>query len=168
MPARISSAITQNAPRRLSRALIPRGFSISKKRKRTNDSSASHTLPAGAASRGIHTPTISSITTRLGSSPQQGISRAVAHVPNAVKTTTAPSVTQKSVPEETTAESANHNNTASKAPAVPGPHGQKPLPKPVPMNVGNIGVLFIYWFVPLFQYMRCLLSLLTLTSPECG
>lgn len=71
MPARISSAITQKAPRRRSRARIPNGLTISKNRKRTNASAAKSQWPAGHTMSGIQTPTISSTTTREGSSPQK-------------------------------------------------------------------------------------------------
>jgi hypothetical protein len=40
-------------------------------------------------------------------------------------------------------ERADHIAVANKAPAVPGPHGQKPLPNPEPIIIGNSGALFI-------------------------
>ena len=47
---------------------------------------AYHTCPAGAASKAIHTPTISSTTTREGSSPQDASRRLAAQIPASVNT----------------------------------------------------------------------------------
>ena len=80
----MSSAITPIPPGNRSICLTPKGLAMSKKRNRTNDAKAYQRLPAGAAMRGIHTPTISSTTTRRGSSPQKGITLLVAHTPNTV------------------------------------------------------------------------------------
>lgn len=70
IPASKSSAITQKAPCLRSRVRMPNGFTMSKKRNSSNASTACFQLLA--MSSGIHTPTISSTTTLLGSSPQKG------------------------------------------------------------------------------------------------
>lgn len=141
----MSSAITKNAPSCLSSFLMPRGFNMSKKRKSTNDASASHSDCDGTASNGIHTPTISSTTTFFGSEPQKGSRHFVAHVPRIVKTTMAQSVIANRTVEVSRKERAYHKSMPNNAPAVPGPHGQNPLPKPVPIIVGKSGNLFIQW-----------------------
>lgn len=83
----MSSAITQKPPCRLSNCRIPNGFKISKKRNKPNAPNANHKLLVGDMSNGIHTPTISSMTTRLGSGPQKGSNWFVAHVPMIVPRT---------------------------------------------------------------------------------
>lgn len=122
---------------------MPSGLSMSKKRKSTNEASASHMSDAGTASSGIHTPTISSMTTFLGSDPQNGERRFVAHVPNMVKIIMHERVVAKRNVELCTKERAYHISMPVNAPAVPGPHGQNPLPKPVPIIVGKSGSFFI-------------------------
>lgn len=118
---------------------MPRGLSMSKKRKSIKDANAYLMSHAGDIMRGIHTPTISSMTTRLGSSPQKGISLLVAHVPMIVKIIEADKVSAISILEDTKSPAAYHSIVARSAPAVPGPQGQKPLPKPVPIITGNKG-----------------------------
>ena len=49
-------------------------------------------------------------------------------------------------------DSANQPIKATMLPAVPGPHGQKPLPNPVPINIGMSGgrlseILFLLFIV---------------------
>lgn len=89
----MSSAITPMPPGNRSIFRMPKGFAMSKKRNNTNDAKAYQMLPAGAAISGIQTPTISSTTTRLGSSPQKGITLFVAQMPNMVNNSVKMTVT---------------------------------------------------------------------------
>lgn len=52
-------------------------------------------------------------------------------------------VMKNNVHGTSTACKANHINVATMAPIVPGPHGQKPAPNPVPIIVGNSGNFLI-------------------------
>ena len=137
MPASRSSAMTQNAPWRRSSDRMPSGFTMSKKRNSTSAASACCQLVA--TSSGVHTPIISSITTRLGSSPQKGMSWWVAHVPSSVKMRISAKVEKISAVGERIKESPSHIAVARIAPAVPGPHGQNPAPNPVAMTTGSTG-----------------------------
>lgn len=83
----MSSAMTPIPPGKRSICRMPKGFAMSKKRNKTNDASAYQMLPTGAAIKGIHTPTISSTTTRRGSSPQKGIILLVDQMPSKVNNT---------------------------------------------------------------------------------
>ncbi len=119
----MSSAITQKPPCLLSNERIPKGFSMSKKRKRTNANNACHESQV-QASRGIHTPIISSMTTFFGSSPHSGSSLSVATVPMTVATIMAASVTHCRFCAVMKFPHNAHITTATAAPAVPGPQGQ--------------------------------------------
>ena len=116
---------------------IPNGLKMSNRRKRAKAPNAYHTFPDGAANNAIHTPTISSTTTREGSSPQQGSRRLVAHIPITVKTRTRTTVSHIRHISETMKDNPNQISAASKAPAVPGAKGEKPEPKPVPTRTGK-------------------------------
>ena len=67
----------------------------------------------------------------------------MAHVPRAVKTITEARVVPNKATGDRYKERADHIAVANKSPAVPGPHGQKPLPNPEPIIIGNSGALFI-------------------------
>ncbi len=136
MPARMSSAITQNPPWRLSRVLIPSGFRISKNLKSTKEA-ATYRQSTGQTISGIHTPIISSITTRLGSSPQMRFNWSVLHEPIIVEKRIAVMVIHINAVVETKQLHISHITTASKAPIVPGPQGQYPIPNPVAQNAQN-------------------------------
>lgn len=106
---------------------------------------ANHIFPAGEIKSGNATPTISSITTLLGSSPQYGSNLLAAHVPRIVNTMQKTIVPKVNWYKETFNEATNQTIVAANAPAVPGPHGQKPHPKPVPIITGNNGGRFIFF-----------------------
>lgn len=142
-PAKISSAITKNAPFLLSSHFIPNGFIMSKSRNKTKDNAINHKSVTGVATNGIHTPMISSITILLGSSPQKGIRHLVAHVPKIVNNIILVIVKYGSMHDDTQHDKVYQLSTPNNAPALPGPHGQKPIPNPVPINVGKIGSLSI-------------------------
>jgi hypothetical protein len=67
----------------------------------------------------------------------------VAQVPSAVNTTISVSVVKKRLVGDSRYERANHIAVASTAPAVPGPHGQKPAPNPVARTTASIELRFI-------------------------
>ncbi len=136
MPASISSAITQKPPWRLSSDLMPRGFRISKNLKSTKEATT-YRQSTGQAISGIHTPIISSITTRLGSSPQIRFNWSVHHEPITVENRIAAMVIHINAVVETKQLHISHITTASKAPIVPGPQGQYPTPNPVAQNAQN-------------------------------
>ena len=77
-----------------------------------------------AKSKGVHTPIISSTTTRLGSSPQYGCNLAVAQVPRMVNSMMAVRVSQNTEIGVKSSVAPIHMIVASIAPAVPGPQGQ--------------------------------------------
>ena len=112
---------------------------MSKNLKRTKDAATYQPLSVGTASSGIHIPIISSMTTRLGSSPQNGSNWLAAQVPTAVNKTMRVNVVKNKVVGLNVTAIASHRIVARKAPAVPGPHGQNPLPKPVPIITANSG-----------------------------
>ena len=90
-----------------------------------------HKLPAGAAKSGIQTPTISSTTTREGSSPQIGSTAFAERMPAIVKIPINNAVIIRSRVGDTAHDNASQISVANKAPAVPGANGEKPEPKPV-------------------------------------
>lgn len=139
MPPKISSPITQKAPFMRSSFFMPRGFTMSKNRNNTRAVNAQPHARGFTTASGIHTPTISSTTTREGSSPQNGCKRFVAHVPSIVNTITSAKVTADSTKDGSQRLSSPQTIVAKTLPAVPGPHGQKPLPNPVPISIGKKG-----------------------------
>ena len=139
----MSSIITPHPPGSFSILRIPKGLRISKKRKSTKAARPYHTCPAGAASRLIHTPTISSTTTREGSSPQAGSRRSAAQTPAKVKTSIKATVIHNNATPDRRNDRRYHTKAASNAPAVPGATGEKPEPNPVPISIGRKGGLSI-------------------------
>ena len=71
-PAKTSSIMTPTPPFRLSIRRMPNGLAISKMRNKAKAAITyqNHLSSLGTANNGLHTPTISSTTTREGSSPQ--------------------------------------------------------------------------------------------------
>ena len=100
-----------------------------------NAAKAYHKLPAGAANSGIQTPTISSTTTREGSSPQMGSTAFADRMPAIVKIPISNAVIISSWVEDIVQDNTSQINVANKAPAVPGANGEKPEPKPVAMII---------------------------------
>lgn len=127
----MSSIIIPTPPLKLSILRIPNGLKMSNRRNSTNAADAYHRLPAGAAKSGIQTPTISSITTREGSSPQIGSTAFAERMPAIVKIPISKAVMIRSRVGDTAQDNASQISVASKAPAVPGAIGEKPEPKPV-------------------------------------
>jgi len=66
-----------------------------------------------------------------------------AHVPIAVNATINKRRANKRMDGGNRTDRPNHIKMASNVPAVPGPHGQKPLPKPVPKMMAKNGGRFI-------------------------
>ena len=131
IPAKISSIITPTPPLRYSILRIPNGLKISNRRNSANAARAYHKLPAGAAKSGIQTPTISSTTTREGSSPQIGSTAFAERMPAIVKIPINNAVIIISRVGDTAHDNASQISVANKAHAVPGANGEKPEPKPV-------------------------------------
>ena len=139
----MSSIITPHPPGSFSILRMPKGLRISKKRKSIKAAKPYHTCPAGAASRLIHTPTISSTTTREGSSPHTGSRQSVAQTPAIVKTSIKATVIHNNAIPDRRNDRRYHTKVANNAPAVPGATGEKPEPKPVPISIGRKGGLSI-------------------------
>ena len=93
----ITCIITPTPPLRLSILRMPNGLAMSNARNRTKAATTFHIhlSLSGTASNGIHTPTISSTTTREGSSPQQASSLSAAQIPAKVNTITNAAVIHK-------------------------------------------------------------------------
>ena len=116
---------------------MPKGLKISNRRKSTNAASAYRYIreESGTASSGIHTPTISSMTTRDGSSPQIVSTAVAAGMPRAVNRTTHVNVPICSTSKGKNNEAIPHKRRANNAPAVPGAIGEYPEPNPVAINI---------------------------------
>ncbi len=139
MPDRMSSAITPAPPGKFSIRRMPNGLKISKRRNRTNAASIHIHSPADTAKSATHVPTISSTTTREGSSPHTASRRLAAHTPASVNTSISPIVIHNRHSAGKAIDNRHHATAASKAPAVPGATGQKPAPNPVPISMGRKG-----------------------------
>lgn len=135
----MSSIIMPTPPSKRSMRRTPSGFTISKKRKSTNAPSAYHqrASPPGAAKSGIHTPTISSITTFEGSLPHTSSAFPADTIPNAVNRNTHTPVAQVNASCDRNKEATPHTTHANNAPAVPGATGEKPEPNPLAINRWN-------------------------------
>ena len=134
--------------------LMPRGFRISKKRKRTKASNIHQYHPSVAADgqimSGIHTPTISSTTTFEGSCHQTASTFPDDQIPITVNKMVTTIVVVINTEEEHVKAPAIHKSVASKAPIVPGANGESPDPNPVAITLWNRSTfifLFIYIYI---------------------
>ncbi len=143
MPDKISSIITPIPPGKRSMRRMPNGLKISNKRNSAKAPKAYPICPEGTASRAIQVPTISSTTTREGSSPQHFSKRLAAHTPAQVNAKMKATVSHNKQTSETKKDSPNQIRAATKAPAVPGAKGENPEPKPVPIMTERSEGFFI-------------------------